>query len=110
MKLPSKLNVGGHSVSVDVTPHPFTKVAKGDGWFGEVDLLAPAIRLNSKITQDTIQIQTLLHEITHLWMGGQELPTTLEERICEAVAIGLLSFIRDNPQFVRNLTQHFLSK
>ena len=72
-----------------------------DNGLGRIDLRSMIIRLSDK-TSPEIQKSTLIHEITHFIfdINGIE---DVSESVVNAIALGFFSFIRDNPEIIKQL-------
>lgn len=77
-------------------------ILNGRECIADVDYNLCKIRLSSNRMGDGRQAVTLMHEIAHAIMNEQRMddPIVCNEALIDAIAYGMVDFIRDNPEIV----------
>ena len=98
LKMPKKIKVGGFVYSVSELDRI---AARARGKWGETDRRAFKIDIDEDCPEPRRQ-EVLLHEVFHCIFDAWNIkPTDDEERTVEALAMGILTVLKDNPDFVR---------
>lgn len=99
---PESVKIGPHTVRIVVVPDGILGDAERSG---HASLERGIIALDNECTF-TQMADTLLHEcVGHGVMASAGLEDEVEERVALVIGPGLLSFLRDNPELVKWVTQ-----